>query len=663
MSYMYGGSILTIDLSEEKITKEPTSSYSRDFLGGRGINIKLLYDMVPPGLDPLAPDSPLIFGAGPLVGSPIPASRTEITAKSPETGFLGSSNIGGFWGPELKFAGYDHVVITGKAEKPVYIWIENERVEIKDASMIWGKDTYETQDILRNELDPETEIVCIGQAGENLVRFAAIQHRLGHSASRTGMGTVMGSKNLKAIAVHGTKEVSLADPDKYLSVCEEVNAVLQKADDYQEIHQHGWVRDMDQGRFRLEDPDWIPNKAGDILKKYTPKRAGCRGCACQCFDLYPPEVFGGGMIHCTMYAMPFPVRMVDLDIMLEYGFLCQRYGIDAVSTINIIAWLMWSYDKGLITAKDTDGIPMEWGKREAIIGILKKIVSRDGIGNVLADGMVPAVKSLGRGTEEYAWHVRGLPLYSTYTPNRTIPLKGVSLGNVLGRGDNIRNLVYYEYAQVYEKIEWRYGDDKKNAAKKTEVVRNRLKEIAGTDKAPTYEDYDGKPEIVAYLEDGTTIVDMLGFCKMQSGVFTSTVPVLEDHQATLLSVGTGIDYSDEMLFNFARKVKNLERAYDVREGLTRDLDSLPKNMMDKPLKRGKFKGSVLETNKFEQMKSKYYALRGWDVATGIPTHEVLEKTGLGDIAKDLEKNGKLPGQPLKRQNKKEKNVDFGTVNK
>jgi len=201
MAAMYAGTILRVDLGDGNISKEPTSTYSGDLLGGRGINARILYDGVPPETGPLDSASLLILGVGPLCGTPVPAGRTEITFKSPETGFLGSSNFGGYFGPELKFAGYDHIVISGKASKPVYLWIYNDQVEIRGASHLWGKDTYETQDIIRREIDPEAKIVCIGPAGENLVRFATVQSGLGHSATRTGPGCVMGSKNLKAIVV------------------------------------------------------------------------------------------------------------------------------------------------------------------------------------------------------------------------------------------------------------------------------------------------------------------------------------------------------------------------------------------------------------------------------------------------------------------------------
>ena len=227
MANLYGGTILRINLSEGKISKEPTSAYSGDFLGGRGINTKILYDGVPPEVGPLDPASLLIFGVGPLGGTPVPSGRVEITFKSPETGFLGSTNFGGFFGPELKFAGYDHIVFTGKADKPVYLWIYNDEVEIRDAANIWGKDTYEAQEILRAEGNPEARVACIGQAGENLVHFASVQSELGHGSGRTGMGCVMGSKNLKAIAVRGTKGVALADPERYLSLVTELQQELK----------------------------------------------------------------------------------------------------------------------------------------------------------------------------------------------------------------------------------------------------------------------------------------------------------------------------------------------------------------------------------------------------------------------------------------------------
>jgi aldehyde:ferredoxin oxidoreductase len=294
---MYGGTILLLNLSDGEISREPTSSYSGDYLGGRGINIKLLYDKVSPGTDPLDPTNYIIFGVGPICGFPIPGSRTEVTSKSPETGFLGSTNFGGFFGPELKFAGYDHVLVTGRAEKPVYIWIDNDNISIRDASKLWGKDTYETQMIIRSEVDPEAQIACIGPAGENCVRFATIQHELGHGGGRTGLGAVMGSKNLKAIVVRGTKGLDLAYPERFLSIAYELEQELRNDPGIQEVQKNGWAPIEDAG-YRYAASLRTPRRvcASDLYYKYPTKRTGCFGCPVQCMELFPVEAKGGGTI-------------------------------------------------------------------------------------------------------------------------------------------------------------------------------------------------------------------------------------------------------------------------------------------------------------------------------------------------------------------------------
>jgi len=640
MAYMYGGDILFINLTEGRISKEPTSSYSGLFLGGRGINIKLLYDGSTPGINPLDPSNLLIFGVGPLCGTSVSASRTEVTAKSPETGFLGSSNFGGQFGPELKFAGYDNIVISGKANKPVYILIHNEQVEIRDASYLWGKDTYETQSIIRAEVDNEVKIACIGQAGENLVHFATIQHDMGHAAGRTGLGAVMGSKNLKAIVARGTKGVILANPEKYLSVAEELHKEMRNHPGLQIVQQEGMARTEDEYRFLLWDPDWKEARSADFPSKYKPKRTGCSGCPVQCMDLYPVEAFGGGVLSCTLYTGPLlVVRNTDVDLMAEFGLLSQRYGIDVVSSTVIIAWLMELYEKGVITAKDTDGIPMDWGTRQAMIDMLRKIVHREGFGDVLADGILPAAERIGRGAQDYAYHVKGLPLYSTYTPKRTIPLKGTALGAaVSSRGDTMRVQVYHELVQMSRFLPMMYNE--KTAAELEVAMKEKLKKITGTDKAYLSEEYEGKPELIVFFEDSVIICDCLSACKLASPFMD--YPFNEKYHAALFSAGMGVETSVDTLFKFSKRVRNLERAYCVREGMTRDMDSLPKGFMDNPVDRGDFKGSVLETSKFEQMKDRYYTLRGWDIATGIPTRETLEQTGLRDIAQNLEKRGELP---------------------
>lgn len=657
MTYMYGGAILQVDLTEGKVSKEPTSSYSGDYLGGRGINIKLLYDGMPPEVAPLDPASLLIFGAGPLCGTPIPAPRTEVTAKSPENGFLGTNSFGGFFAPEVKFAGYDNIVITGKADKPVYLWIYNDEVEIRDASHLWGQDTFKTQQIIRSEVDPDARVVCIGPAGENAVHFATIQHEFGKAAGRTGMGGVMGSKNLKAVVVRGTKGVSPARSDEFLAIAVELQDEMRYHPGVMLRRKfgHSFKQDMEMLRAAKGQVP-RPTFASDLFFKYQSKikRAGCFGCPVQCMDLYPADLYGGGSINCALYVTPiYWVKNYDIELLLELSLMCQRNGIDSVSSMGIIAWLMEIYEKGIITAKDTDGIPMEWGSKEAIMGMLKKMINREGIGDVLADGFVPTIKKIGRGSE-YANIIKGLPLYDTYTPEEIVPDKGTALAMAMStRGDTMKVRVLsleenelHELAMLYDYGEHTLEHDelKKNGrgAQWLKATRERLIKIAGSERGLVASEYEGKPELAAYHEDGILIADCLGACK-NTGVWIN-YPFTESYQARLLSAGTGIETSVDKLFEYAKRARNLERAYCVREGMTRETDVLPKRFMDNPLQEGPSQGAVLETDKFEEMKSKYYALRGWDVATGIPTRETLEQMGLGFAARDLGKRGKLPGK-------------------
>ena len=622
MQYLYGGTILFVDLSKGKFSKEPTSSYSRDFLGGRGINTLLLYENVTPEVLPLDPANSLIFGVGPLGGTPVPSGRTEVTSKSPESNFLGSSSFGGDFGPELKFSGYDHVIITGKADKPVYLWIYNDEVEIRDASHLWGKDSFETQNIIRSEVGSELKIACIGQGGENLVHFATIQHRRGHGGGRTGLGAVMGSKNLKAIAVRGTKEISIADPGRYLAIALELE---------QQLMRHPTLRmwsgpgmSLYQDKMYEGDYPALAGKGGvhqhDLFLKYQPNKEGCFGCPIACLDIYPLEAKGGGGINCSFYASPlYLVGNTNPDVVLECGVLAVRYGIDIVGTMRIKAWLMELYEKGIITAEDTDGIPMEWGNQEAMVGMLRKIAHREGFGDVLADGMLPAAAKIGRGAIEYANHMKGLPMYEPFTPDTAIPAKGTALAMaVSSRGDTMRarTAVFVEELELMKLIA-----DEKTAAEDRKARLQKVKEIAGTEKAASPEEYEGKPEITIYIEDIIIIADCLSICK-HLGVF-NFFPFDEKTQAALFSAGTGIETSVDKLFEFAKRVRNLERAFCAREGMTRDHDSLPKRFMDRPLEQEPHKGWVLKSSEFEIMKSKYYALRGlgcchWDSNSGNP---------------------------------------------
>ncbi len=642
MSNLYAGNILKVDLSSGKITSEPTSSYSRAFLGGRGINIKLLYDNISPGVEALAPGNVLVFGVGPLGGTSVFTGRTEVTAKSPETGLLASTNFGGSFGGELKYAGYDHVVVKGKAEKPVYIWCNNDQVEIRDASGVWGKDSYETQDLLRKEVgNPEAKVACIGPAGENLVRFATVQHGLGHGAGRTGTGAVMGSKNLKAIVVRGTGGIKLADPVEFLAVSGELERVLLEDPLLKMYSEEGLSKFQDQleeqgggGEFRGPQP-----RAHAIYEKFKPKRSGCLGCPVQCMDSYQVKELGkggSGAISCHIYAeWVNNVKCFDSAASLECGILSQRYGIDCISVSENIRWLMELHEEGVIRAEDTDGIAMEWGSPQAMRSMLDKITFREGIGDVLAEGILHAAEKIGRGSVEYANQVKGMPMSEELSPDWVPLLRASALAFVAGaRGETMKSLS--ALAELWIAME----------PEKAKIRKALLEEYAkytGADidveKATAALETGGKAALFAHGEDMVVITDMLSTCKFTTPWITC--PYVPEYHAKILSAGLGVEISPEDLFEYAIKVRNLERAYESMEGLTREIEKFPQRF-HKPAEKGSAKGMVLELETLEKLKDDYYTLRGWDLETGTPTEEKLKEFGLDAVAEDLKRLRKPP---------------------
>jgi aldehyde:ferredoxin oxidoreductase len=629
---LYAGTILKVDLSTGEVDKEPTGSYTASFLGGRGINIRLFWNYITPGVDALAPGNVLVLGVGPLGGATVSAARTEVTAKSPETGFLGSTNFGGFFGSELKFAGYDHLVICGKAEKPVYLSIDNDQVEVRDASGVWGKDTYEAPELIRDDVaDPEAKILCIGPAGENLVRFASVQHELGHGGGRTGMGTVMGSKNLKAIVVRGTKVLSLSDPERFLALSRTLEHLLASDPGSVRKSRYGVTPSYDvQDELFLgtaitlvpegADPRTNVPKTQAIPQRFAHKRAGCFGCPVQCMEHYVVDESKTGVISCEFYSVFVSfVRCFDPATSLEGAIRCQKYGLDAISTGGLITWLMTLYEKGIITEEDTDGIPMKWGSPQAIIGMVEKIARRQGIGGILAEGIVKAAAEIGRGSEAYAYHVKGLQVQENTHPGWSPHVKGACLGIAVGpRCDNLRSLNVYSALSPFS------------------PALKGIREIAGIGEEYDPESYEGKPEHVVAAEDFNAVADLLGTCKWLTGIFTPS------HLADLFSAGSGIQTTLEDILHYAKRMRTMERAYEASEGMTSMLDTLPKSFFNNPIKSGVWKGAVLEPEPFEEMKRRYYALRGWDPHTGIPTEETLKRLGLEDVARKLEARGKLP---------------------
>ncbi len=657
MTYLYGGTILRVDLSNGKIERQPTVAYADQWLGGRGFNSRILYKELEPGIDALSPDNVLIFSVGPLTGSMFPGSgRVEVAAKSPVTGIQGMSNMGGYWGPELKYAGYDSIIIKGKAPKPVYVAINNDKVEVKDASHIWGMDTYKTQDALQEELgDPEVEVVCIGPASENHVAYGSIQTRMGNAAGRTGMGTVMGSKNLKAIAVRGTKGVSVADPDRFLDICLKALEVqkplidnARTVDMAENTPPSTWavvlgnyesnVWDKQQDLKGGHKPFWEKHK-----NRQGEGRTGCFNCQVRCMDYFEENDLGPLVASCNIYgSATWVIKNADMKTWYAVAAKCHRLGIDVLSATRMIAWASELYEKGIISLEDTGGIPLEWGNREAIDRVLDLIAGKEGFGAVLACTPEEASKKLGEGIEPVL-HIKGTPVGETNIMNFRARAMGAAVNPRgsdeyrarAGSFDNLGTGSGSKLTAMASPDSW----EAKTAMAIVEKAVAEKKEREGQNAQITQFDYESRGELAALANRIINVTDSVGQCKWNT-VFLN-VGIGIELQAEALSAGVGRTITADDLINTASRIATQERAFAVREGLTRDQDTLPKKLINFQMS-GTWPEDKVELEDLERMKNEYYAAMAWDVTSGVPTRESFEACGLSDVAVDLEKIGKLP---------------------
>jgi aldehyde:ferredoxin oxidoreductase len=421
MSSGWSGRILRVDLSKKESSTVATAPYT-SFIGGRGINVKIAFDEVDPKISPFDPENRLVFGPGVLTGTPAPtASRMTVTTLCPN-GVIGSSGMGGFIGAEIRHASYDHIIIQGKSDNPVYLYIHDDVVEFRDASQVWGKETGETQQLIRREIgDPDVKVACIGPAGENLVSFACIRTGIFSAAGRGGMGAIMGSKNLKAIVVRGKRGVEIARLEEFLEASYETRKMLSEYLAFQRPLGR-MVIDVNKSAAEKgvlafgnwEDVDWDEIDAGSFVhggdefyRQHYIGRVGCSGCPISRYQVCNDTETGIGVAKCYSPAMfTFRVWNRDYQVMESAGHLCNNYGLDSISTASIIAFLMELYHRGIITEKDTDGIPMRRGDKEAIISTIHKIGRQEGFGKLFRDGVLAAARTIGKGAEECAMHVK-----------------------------------------------------------------------------------------------------------------------------------------------------------------------------------------------------------------------------------------------------------------
>ncbi len=633
-TYAHAGKILRVNLSNGKISTEPTSKYAEKFLGGRGINQWILFKETGPDISALDPACPIIFGTGVLVGTPAPgACRYNVDSRNYLTGGIGSANSGGHLSPELKFAGYDHVVITGRRREPCYLWINDDDVEIRNASHLWGKTTWETDDMIREELgDKDIQLATIGPAGENLVRGACIINNGARAAGRCGLGSVMGSKHLKAIAVRGTGNISVAKPQKFIKLVEELWEKIEINRDTKLFKKYGTTRIPEDNNEvsanpvrNFQDGYWekVDNvRADDLNEKFTVRRLACFGCPVPGSHWFrvPDGEFEGtkgeGFEANTIKDFGYKLDIDYWPAIIKAHALCSQYGLDVDNTSGPIAWAMECYQRGILTKEDTYGLELEWGNYKAVLELIKKIAMRDGFGDLLAEGSKRASERVGKGSEKYAMHIKGQDLYE---PLRSA--KGWGIGVILSPvgGGHLRGAPAFEF----------YGTVTPEDGEKYYGVRT-----AGDRKT-----YEGKAKLITFMENFKAVVDSMGICYLLTW-WRNPYLIGPKDLANLFTTATGKQITAEQLMKIGERIHNVEKAFNARIGMTRKDDRPPERFFE-PIKSGPAKGERLEKDKFEKVLDEYYELRGWDKETGLPTRQKLEEVDLKEVADELEKYGKL----------------------
>ncbi|MFC1967887.1 aldehyde ferredoxin oxidoreductase family protein [Chloroflexota bacterium] len=642
---MYGwqGTILRVDLSEERITKEPLRiDFAMKWLGGEGFGAKILWDEVGPEVrDALEPENRLIFTCGPLTSTIAPGcGRLEIVSKSPLTGIFGDTNSGGHFAPELKQAGYDMLIIFGKAKRPVYLWVDDNVVEIRDASHLWGKTVQETDRLIKEELgDKNIQVSCIGPGGENLVRFAILINNLSRAPGTTGCGAVAGSKNLKAVVVRGTKGVDIARPEEFEEAC--LNARdkvkgLKRLPTMRQIGTMHLVRMYYSGGWGLlnnfeisQCPEsYFEQVCGEKwAEDYVVKGMGCYGCPMQCSHYNavkegPYAGLGGeGTEFGAMMPYIYWYGPSNLAFAMKAADYCTEQGLDATEPGVVMAWATDCFKRGILTEKDTDGLALEFGDEKVGLELLRKMTYREGFGDLLAEGLGRAAARLGKGSEYWASTIKGKALFEG--PARVAYGCALAASTSTRGADHLKGFTDFELVGFPPEVSQRLWGSTETGNK-----------FSHKDKAP----------LATYCSHICTLTDMLGTCKFHAPRSHVLIEGLnEKDYAWMASAATGVDFSPQEMLEIAERVWNLEHAYNVRLGISRKDDTLPPRYFAEPLNAGPLKGYVIDKTKFERMLDDYYRFRGWDVETGTPTRETLERLGLSEVADELARRELLIG--------------------
>jgi len=617
----YAGRILHIDLTTGKTHVEPLNEeYAKKYIGGIGLGIRLLLDHSKPGIEPFSPENPLILTTGPISGTmwPTGGNGHAFVSKSPQSFGVGESKAHGSFGTELKRAGYDAVIFKGKAEKLVYVWIDDDSVQLLDASNLMGKSPAETEDAIREELgDYYIRVAAIGPAGEKLARMACVINDKTRAAGRTGMGAVMGSKNLKAIAVRGTLDITAAKPDEFMEFVKEFHERMKgpATQKYRTLGTplnvlvHNSVACMPTRNYNNASFEGAEKVSGETMnERFVAKIIGCSSCAMRCEHMCVVQEgpYKGTMTRMeyeTLWAMG-PYCGVDrLDAIMKGMDLCNYYGIDAISAGVIAGFAMDCYENGILTEKELAGIDARFGNHEAMVQLIEKIGKREDLGDILAEGVKIAGEKIGKGAEKLAQHIKGVEV----TGYDLRCLKTAALGFAV----SFRGADHNRHGA--------YGFDIKGKVNRLIVEK-------------------GRGKLVKDMEDQYNVIDSLIVCKFSRGTYYKG---FED-MAKLYSLVTGFDVTAEDMRRAGERINNVARLFNIREGLGRKDDTLPYKVMHLPVPdEGPSKGAYVTQKELDFLLDDYYQSRGWN-KDGIPSIEKLKELGMDDLIHVVEsKTGKV----------------------
>jgi len=622
----YAGKMLFVDLNKGAIKEEALpEKMCRAFIGGYGFGIRVLYEQMKPKVDPLGRDNMLGFVAGALTATSVPGSgRYGVVTKSPLTGVWTESSAGGTMGPELKTAGYDAIFFSGISPKPVYLLVKDGKAELKDASTLWGKDTYETDDAIHRETgDGKVKVACIGPAGEAKSLLAGIVSERGRIAARGGIGAVMGSKRLKALAIRGgAQKITIANQEKLKQVQERYLSTIKSSEFAKGLTAAGTggalsflvsIGDSPVKNWRLTGTESMPtaNRLDSAnMDKYKKSIYSCQACPIRCGAIIEqkegPFAIPGEM-HRPEYeslaALGNLLMNDNLEALIKANDICNRYAIDTISTGTAIAFAMECYENKLIGKNETDGIALTWGNADAIVALTEKIARREGFGAVLADGPTKAAERIGKGSEKYAMAIRGkgLPFHDP----RMSPAGGTAFIADANPGHHMNSQI-------------------------TGMLENGVP--VGSDpalqapKMNPFADFDKKGQIYAIGAAYHQLLDSAGMCAL----YTVNTPPPE--LAELISQVTGWDFGWEEALKAGRRVLTLRQAFNAREGVTPDQINLPKRIREETLPIGT--GAPPKVD-FQALKEGFFAAMGWDIKTGMPSEKTLVDLGLAGLTKDL----------------------------